>query len=92
MALLKDIETPSGVTANYHRISSAFVNARGAPATAQVVVMSFSTKDAFEAGKSNLNEQAFDLAFDPRASENAHTQCYEALKLLPAFDGATDDI
>ena len=92
MALVKDIEAPSGVNANYHRIANAFVNARVDPAQAEVVVMSYATKAAFEAGKGTLDEKGYRFPFDPSAAENAHQQCYAQLKTLEPFIGATDDL
>lgn len=60
MAFSLDIETPSGVNANYHRVTMSVIDFQNKNYIG--VISSFYTKEARDANKNSLQSQEFNLA------------------------------
>ena len=88
MALNKDVELDSGVTASYHRITNICHRLDG---NMVVTIESYKDKDARDALKRILSSQIILISKDNIDLTNALlSQLYDQLKSTPQFSGALD--
>jgi len=80
MALIKQIETPSGVVAEYHHISKSFFD--------HIHIDTFLNQEKRQANANTLADEWIELPDEVK--DAVLTVIYNHLKTLPKWEGAID--
>lgn len=95
MALIKSIELPSGVTANYVKILRFGIANDFEHNRKQFLIdyAIFKNKESRDANKKSVTDGTVVTAVDfSYSNTDARPALYAILKTLPEFSGATDDV
>jgi hypothetical protein len=88
MALLKEIETEFGCTANYWNLGAVHEDFKGKGT--EVTFYGYASKEARDAGKQPLSAGKVQIAGDEYVAGANRAALYAIIKQKPEFEGAED--